>query len=74
MKIHFKVGDLICLKSGGPKMIVADVDGYGGCRCQWFDKARHVSEHFAGEVLEKADKEDVGLAESISAARKRVGR
>jgi uncharacterized protein YodC (DUF2158 family) len=35
----FKVGDVVELKSGGPKMTVADVNpriGSNAIRCQWF--------------------------------------
>jgi uncharacterized protein YodC (DUF2158 family) len=37
----FKVGDVVCLKSGGPQMTVSDIVA-DGVYCQWFDgKTRH---------------------------------
>lgn len=42
----FKVGDVVMLKSGGPKMTVLATEGEG-VRCVWFVKG--------GEELEKED-------------------
>jgi uncharacterized protein YodC (DUF2158 family) len=34
----YKVGDIVKLKSGGPKMTVESVEGGNTYLCQWFDK------------------------------------
>lgn len=37
----FKVGDIVQLKSGGPKMTVTDDESVGGfVRCSWFAGAK----------------------------------
>jgi uncharacterized protein YodC (DUF2158 family) len=37
----FQVGDIVILKSGGPKMTVCGVpsEHTSQCRCQWFDES-----------------------------------
>ena len=55
----FKKGDVVVLRSGGPKMTVADIgdfSGFGlgpvnGVKCQWFDKTKRFEEVFDAEVL-----------------------
>lgn len=49
----FRAGEIVRLKSGGPKMIVSHREGDGQCWCQWFDQ-RGVDhfECFAYRVLE----------------------
>ncbi len=34
----FSSGDIVRLKSGGPKMTVLSVEGEASMRCQWFDR------------------------------------
>jgi len=34
--VSYKVGDVVCLKSGGVNMVVGDVNG-GVATCQWHD-------------------------------------
>lgn len=34
----FKPGDVVKLKSGGPKMTVAKIDNDGSVDCEWFDE------------------------------------
>ncbi len=49
----FKAGDLVQLKSGGPKMVVEKFLEYGGeYRCTWFAGAKHNREDFAEEAIE----------------------
>ncbi|MBW1251062.1 DUF2158 domain-containing protein [Pseudomonas tolaasii] len=55
----FKKGDVVVLRSGGPKMTVADIGDYSGhgtgpvdgVKCQWFDKTKRFEEVFDAEVL-----------------------
>ncbi len=55
----FAPGDIVMLKSGGPRMTVVDVGTYGGepkVKCQWFagDKFDALREDvFIEEVLKK---------------------
>jgi len=57
---ELKKGDVVQLKSGGPKMTVQDVGDYGpigpenGVMCVWFDKTKQQSSVFGAETLEKA--------------------
>lgn len=56
MASEFKVGDIIQLKSGGPKMTVQslpDVRG-GYIRCQWFAGSKLESGAFPPDSLEPA--------------------
>lgn len=49
---QFKVGDVVQLKSGGPKMTVAEVLSDGKLWCQWFIKPNEPKgASFAPEVL-----------------------
>ena len=33
-----KVGDVVILKSGGPKMTISSINDAGVARCRWFEK------------------------------------
>lgn len=37
-----KIGDEVCLKSGGPRMTVAEVRPDGMLRCLWFSTDHHL--------------------------------
>jgi uncharacterized protein YodC (DUF2158 family) len=55
-KSGFKIGDIVVLKSGGPKMTVSSVidDEYGiqkFIRTTWFSGAKRASGDFPPEVL-----------------------
>jgi uncharacterized protein YodC (DUF2158 family) len=53
---EFKKGDVVRLKSGGPKMTVWGPDeAAGGLLCQWFDGAKPARETFNEESLELAN-------------------
>lgn len=57
MSAPFKEGDIVTLKSGGPKMTVevAETAWTGHVYCSWFDDKRKLSkEQFAPEALVKA--------------------
>lgn len=55
----FKVGDVVVMRSGGPKMTVADVGDYStyglgpqnGVKCQWFEKTKMQEQVFDAGVL-----------------------
>jgi len=54
----FNVGDIVQLKSGGPKMTVDSVDVSGpGLWAAWFAGAKHERAHFNENTLELADSE-----------------
>ena len=54
----FKTGDVVQLKSGGPKMTVkqytALASGGSNVRCQWFEGGKHQEASFPGESLDAA--------------------
>jgi uncharacterized protein YodC (DUF2158 family) len=51
----WKIGDVVVLKSGSPKMTVAGVLDDGAVRCDWFDKdGKAQYKVFSGASLEKA--------------------
>lgn len=59
--IDFKVGDVVCLKSGGPSMTVEEIGEYFGTsgthvKCTWFDGGKRMSEIFHPDTL-KLDKD-----------------
>lgn len=51
-----KVGDVVQLKSGGPKMTVSEIDE-DNVFCQWFHNNRVQSACFAPEQLKKVEPE-----------------
>lgn len=59
MNGQFKVGDVVMLKSGGPKMTVKEVGpDFGGkprVWCDWFDGAKRMSDDFEPGSLRIAD-------------------
>ena len=57
----FSKGDVVVLKSGGPKMTVVDVGDYSmglgpknGVSCVWFDKMKKCDDCFDEEALDHA--------------------
>ena len=52
MAARFKVGDVVVLKSGGPKMTVDSISPDGGIWATWFAGAKHERAHFSVETLE----------------------
>ena len=56
-------GDIVMLKSGGPKMTVSDVGNYAGfgtgpengACCVWFEKDKPVERVFDVAVLQKVE-------------------
>jgi uncharacterized protein YodC (DUF2158 family) len=53
----FKVGDVVQLKSGGPRMTIANMKSNpAGVLCAWFDEADVKTSRFPAEALEAAKK------------------
>ncbi|MBT8766874.1 YodC family protein [Metapseudomonas boanensis] len=65
---EIKKGDVVQLKSGGPKMTVEDVGNYGGmgmgpehgAKCVWFEKNKAEQKVFDVAVLVKVATATVG--------------
>lgn len=58
----FQLGDVVMLKSGGPKMTIKDIGDYSlhgggnpGAACAWFDGVKPMKEVFPLSSLEKVD-------------------
>lgn len=54
----FKVGDSVCLKSGGPEMTVSREMSGGEILCQWFAGKKLEKGVFPPESLEKSTDEE----------------
>lgn len=57
----FKSGEIVQLKSGGPKMTVSKSDAIGindEVYCKWFSGSKLADGWFGTEMLEKVDSED----------------
>ena len=57
MADEIKVGDVVRLKSGGPKMTVQG-DIYGNCLCAWFVKDKEQTGQFSPASLELVHEDD----------------
>lgn len=56
---QLKVGDVVRLKSGGPKMTVYEIDKYKMISCKWFDKKEEIQcLDFTQDTLEKIEEVD----------------
>ncbi|EJZ22440.1 DUF2158 domain-containing protein [Rhizobium sp. Pop5] len=53
----FKIGDIVVLKSGGPKMTVVSEEERGRVYCSWFAGAKAEKSQYPVEALE-APKEE----------------
>lgn len=68
----FKKGDVVVMRSGGPKMTVADVGDYSGMglgpengvKCQWFEKTKSFEQVFDAEVLKQYQAPSLGFVVS----------
>jgi uncharacterized protein YodC (DUF2158 family) len=59
----FKVGDIVKLKVGGPKMIVDSISDYDGTvRCQWFTGSKLNHGSFAPGTLELVTDSDAKIS------------
>ncbi|CAJ0561823.1 TPA: DUF2158 domain-containing protein [Proteus mirabilis] len=52
---NFNIGDVVVLKSGGPKMTVSEVRNDNYVTCVWFEDKQTHTQAFVSETLEKED-------------------
>lgn len=52
---EFNAGDIVQLKSGGPKMTVHESDARGGVYCQWFTGTKLEYGYFNQNILKKVE-------------------
>ena len=58
--MEIKIGDVVRLKSGGPRMTVEDLSGeYASC--VWFENSRALRGEFRLQLLEPAAAEGIGV-------------
>jgi uncharacterized protein YodC (DUF2158 family) len=55
--MSFKKGDLVVLKSGGPKMTVDDPESGGRVHCVWFAGAKRETGYFDPDTIQLASQE-----------------
>lgn len=63
---ELKKGDVVVLKSGGPKMTIEGIGNYGmtekyGALCIWFDKTKKYEEVFDLDTLEPYKPSPIGV-------------
>jgi uncharacterized protein YodC (DUF2158 family) len=64
--IQFKPGDVVSLRSGGPRMTVATFDAHGAL-CEWFSDDQHPqSKSFALTSLKLEERQGTGEAQAPS--------
>lgn len=56
----FEIGDVVQLRSGGPRMTVHSLVSDGDVVCQWFEESEVHEENFPNEVLKKVGPVEVG--------------
>ncbi|HKZ77026.1 MAG TPA: DUF2158 domain-containing protein [Pyrinomonadaceae bacterium] len=56
----FEIGDVVELRSGGPKMTVHSLVSDGDVVCQWFESNEVHEENFPKEVLKKVEQVEGG--------------
>jgi uncharacterized protein YodC (DUF2158 family) len=57
---NFEIGDVVQLRSGGPKLTVRSVISEGDIVCQWFETDVVHEESFPNEALKKVEQVAVG--------------
>ena len=62
---ELKAGDVVSLKSGGPRMTISS-KGTNGCYCKWFSGEEVKHDTFTPESLEKVEKGESPQATSKS--------
>jgi uncharacterized protein YodC (DUF2158 family) len=55
---NFKEGDVVQLKSGGPKMTVKTMHTDGDVYCQWFSGSKLQDGYFKPHSLQKGEETD----------------
>jgi uncharacterized protein YodC (DUF2158 family) len=58
----FEIGDVVQLRSGGPKMTVRSLISDGAVVCQWFESNEVHEENFPKESLKKVEQIKAGGA------------
>jgi uncharacterized protein YodC (DUF2158 family) len=61
MQSEFKPGDIVQLKSGGPRMTVSLPDEGYGCQCQWFVGDELKTGTFPDKTLQRASEQKLGI-------------
>jgi uncharacterized protein YodC (DUF2158 family) len=56
----FEIGDVVQLRSGGPKMTVHGLVSDGDVVCQWFESNEVHQENFPKEALKKVEQDEGG--------------
>ena len=57
---NFEIGDVVQLRSGGPKLTVRSVISDGDIVCQWFETDVVHEDKFPNEALKKVEQVAVG--------------
>lgn len=52
--MHIEIGDVVMLKSGGPRMTVSEL-GFNVVECTWFNKSTPCHRYFEIDVLRKVE-------------------
>ena len=55
---ELKIGDVVELKSGGPKMTIQGIDDMLGVHCNWFKDEKRESSNFNLNTLQIVAQED----------------
>jgi uncharacterized protein YodC (DUF2158 family) len=69
MEIEYKAGDVVHLKSGGPKMTVTEVRMWNGKMrvwCEWFSGDKNSSDSFPPESLKPVEQTGSGPVVAVS--------
>jgi uncharacterized protein YodC (DUF2158 family) len=53
--MEFKIGDVVQLKSGGPRMTVDHIDPHGAINCIWFQGQERKSAAFQPATLKSGE-------------------
>jgi uncharacterized protein YodC (DUF2158 family) len=56
----FEIGDVVQLRSGGPKMTIHSLASDGDVACQWFEGNEVHEGDFSNKVLRKAEQVEDG--------------
>jgi uncharacterized protein YodC (DUF2158 family) len=52
---RFEIGEIVQLRSGGPRMTVHSLDSDGEIVCQWFEGNEVHEENFPNDVLKRIE-------------------
>ncbi len=65
----FEIGDIVQLKSGGPKMTVKEISPEGSYVCRWFTGPKITQDVFEADTIEAADSRTREAAALLAALR-----